>query len=233
MKKLSTYLSAALVLACLCSCAVSESLSLGKDSSYSGTDITVYPFFIDVLNDFSEFMPQSDETIMDAAVSGFSSNLGNSGEAFDVSYSKTGENSYSISFGFNSTQSLVSALQGGSTTVLKETDNSLDFYLDINNYAELKAIIPFLSDSNFEVYGPEYNQGMSEADYLDMIYYLLGEEGPDAIKNSTIDITIRTPGEIVTADGVDKTGPDSVLYSFPLIDFLLLNEPMRFSITWK
>lgn len=233
MKKLSTYLSAALVLACLCSCAVSESLSLGKDSSCSGTDITVYPFFIDVLNDFSEFLPQSDETIMDAAVGGFSNNLANSGEAFDVSYSKTGENSYSISFGFNSTEALVSALKGGSNSVLKETDNSLSFHLDIGNYGELKSIIPFLSDPNFEVYGPEYNQGMSETDYLDMIYYLLGEEGPDAIRNSTIDIAIRTPGPVVAAEGVKKTGTDSVLYSFPLIDFLLLNEPMEFSITWQ
>ena len=234
MKKMSTYLLILLVILLFSSCAVSESISLGKNGSASSTDITVYPFFIDVLNDFSEFLPKSDESIMDAAITGFANNLEASGKAFDVHLVKNAENSYSISFAFNDIPSVLSALKGDNEiSVLKEDGSSLKFYLDINNYHELKAIIPFLADPNFEVYGPEYNQGMSQEDYLDMIYYLLGEDGPDAIRNSTIDITITTPSEIVSSSGVVQKGPTTVLYSFPLIDFLLLDEPMGFEITWK
>ncbi len=231
---MSTYLLMLLFVLLFSSCAVSENISLSKNGSSSYTDITIYPFFIDVLNDFSEFLPKNDESIMDAAITDFTNKLETSKKAFDVHMYKTGENSYSISFNFNDIPSVLSALKGDhSISVLKEDRNSLKFHLDINNYQELKAIIPFLADPNFEVYGPEYNQGMSEEDYLDMIYYLLGEDGPDAIRNSTIDITIITPSEIVSSSGVEKKGPKTVLYSFPLIDFLLLNEPMEFEITWK
>ena len=118
-------------------------------------------------------------------------------------------------------------------TVTSYIRRDFAFHLDISNYGELKEIVPFLADPNFEVYGPEYNQGMSEADYLDMIYYLLGEEAPDAISSSMIDINITTPGEIVSSEGVTVTGSNTCTYSFPLIDFLLLSEPMAFSISWN
>ena len=94
-------------------------------------------------------------------------------------------------------------------------------------------MIPFLSDPNFEVYGPEYNQGMSEADYLDMIFYLLGEEAPEALQTSLVTINVTLPGEIISAEGVTVTGANSFTYAFPLIDFLLLAEPMSFSVTWN
>lgn len=234
MKKMSTYLLMLLAVLLLSSCAVSENISLGYNESTSYTDITVYPFFIDVLNDFSEFLPKNDESIMDSAITGFTNNLETSGKAFDVHLVKREENSYTISFAFNDISSVLSALKKDSSiSVLKEDRKSLKFHLDINNYHELKEIIPFLADPNFEVYGPEYNQGMSQEDYLDMIYYLLGEDGPDAIRNSTIDIMIITPSEIASSSGVVKMGPQAALYSFSLIDFLLLNEPMEFEITWK
>ena len=74
---------------------------------------------------------------------------------------------------------------------------------------------------------------MSEADYSDMIYYLLGEEAPDALKTSMITINFTLPGAITSSEGVTVTGENSCTYSFPLIDFLLLAEPMSFSITWN
>ena len=142
-------------------------------------------------------------------------------------------NKYYLSFDFVSISNALSSISASDNTILKQDGNSIDFYLDINNYPELKAMIPFLSDPNFEVYGPEYNQGMSEADYLDMIFYLLGEEAPDAIRNSTIEINFALPGTITESSGVTVTGDNTCTYSFPLIDFLLLNEPMSFSITWN
>ena len=113
------------------------------------------------------------------------------------------------------------------------SDDSLSFYLDINNYPELKAIVPFLADQNFEVYGPEYNQGMSEADYLDMIYFLLGEDGPEAITNGVMEININVPGTITAADGCRIAGTNTAVFTFPIIDFLLLNTPLSFSVAWE
>lgn len=220
----------------LSSCQVTENIIISDGENTSESDIIVYDFFIDVLNDFSAFVSDEsqDESIMDAAVRGFADGLASNPDNCNIIYTKGSGNEYKLSFDFKSISNALSALNGAEgNSVLKEGENSLSFYLDINNYVELKEMIPFLADPNFEVYGPEYNQGMSEADYLDMIYYLLGEEAPDAISSSMIDINITTPGEIVSSEGVTVTGSNTCTYSFPLIDFLLLSEPMAFSISWN
>ena len=103
----------------------------------------------------------------------------------------------------------------------------------MDNYSELKSVIPFLSDKNFEVYGPEYSNGMTEEEYMDMISFLLGPDSPTALSDSLVTIEITTPGTITEIKGVMKSGPKKAVYSFPIIDFLLLNEPLSFSIKWK
>lgn len=232
MKKLSILLLSILILS---ACSVVEDVNISNNlSGTSSTDIEVYPFFIEVLNDFSEFLPENEGEIMDKAIIDFSASLSNTGKAENVSVHKTGDNRYLVSFEFHSIEELINSLGQNSTqSVLSQTTNSLSFYLDINNYAELKTAIPFLADPQFEVYGPEYNIGISEADYLDMITYLLGEEGPEAITESLISINIKTPGSITKAEGLRKTGDKSAVYEFPLIDFLLLAEPMSFTLEWK
>ena len=73
---------------------------------------------------------------------------------------------------------------------------------------------------------------MSEEEYLDMIYYLLGEDGPDAIKNGEVTLTITTPATIKSVSGAVKTGDKTAEFKFPIIDFLLLNNPITFEVTW-
>ena len=99
--------------------------------------------------------------------------------------------------------------------------------------ATAATIVPFLADPNFEVYGPEYNQGMSEADYLDMIYFLLGEEGPDAISNGNVTINLTVPGTVTETVNAEKISDNTISYSFPVISFLLLSEPLSFSVQWE
>jgi hypothetical protein len=72
----------------------------------------------------------------------------------------------------------------------------MTFYLDLENYPQLTKVIPFLADKNFEPFGPTYNQGISAEDYLEMISFMLGDEGPDAITSSSIVLDLQTPGDI-------------------------------------
>lgn len=233
MKKLLTSILL-LTLILISSCQVSENITIKDNISTSETNIEVYDFFIAVLNDFSQFMDNpNDASIVNTAFSDFANGLASNENNSNVVYMANEGNKYYLSFDFVSISNALSSISASDNTILKQEGNSIDFYLDINNYPELKAMIPFLSDPNFEVYGPEYNQGMSEADYLDMIFYLLGEEAPDAIRNSTIEINFTLPGTITESSGITVTGDNTCTYSFPLIDFLLLNEPMSFSITWN
>ena len=207
---------------------------MGSDSGSSMTSIDVQQYFIDVLTDFADFMPSSNANIMDEAISTFASQLASSGEASDVRFIKTGENSYSGYFTFENFASLATALaEGGSQSIIKQDANSLSFYVDINNYSELEKIVPFLGDPNIEVFLAEYNEGYSEEDYMDMIVFSLGEEAPESLSNSYITINGVVPGNITTISGATKTGANSFSYSFPLIDFLLLSHPLQFNVTWN
>lgn len=220
-------------LALLTCCTVTETLALSGEGGSSAADIHVEPFFVDVLYDFAEFLPEEGVNLMDASLDGFIEDLEERQAVNSPGYVKTGENDYVLTFNYSSLSQFAAAYKLDGQTLLAQENNSFSFYLDIDNYGELKRIVSFLRDPNFEVYGPEYNQGMSEEDYLDMIYFLLGEEGPDAISTGQVTIIIEVPGTVTETVNAEQLGPSAVKASFPLIDFLLLNEPISFSAKWN
>lgn len=233
MRKLLILSSLIVILAS--SCTVTENIAIsGNKTGSSVTDISVQQYFIDVLTDFSAFMPEGNEDIMDSAISSFSSQLASSSNASAVRFVKTSEHGYTGYFDFSDFTALAAELAGGSSqSIISQTANSVSFHLDINNYEELEKIVPFLADPNIEVFLAKYNIGYSEQDYLDMIVFSLGEEAPESLTQSYITIQGTVPGTITSISGATRTGSSSFTFSFPLIDFLLLAEPIDFSVTWR
>ncbi len=228
------YIVLIVVLALFSSCTVTEQMTIGKNSGQIDSDIDIEKYFIEVLEDLSEFMPESDESVMDSAISTFSGQLAESGHATDIAFVKDGENDYVGSFTFDSFSALVNAMnKEKGQSVIKETANSLTFYVDMDNYTELEQIVPFLADPNIEVYLAKYNVGYSEEDYLEMLVFSLGEEAPDSVMKSNITLNVTVPGSITKLEGAEKTGNSSFRYTFRLIDFLLLQKPLSFSVEWK
>ena len=216
----------------LSGCTVTETLTLNNDESASVTDISVEQFFIDVLTDFQEFMPSGDENIMDSAISAFAGQIDGTSNAADTLFVKNGSNSYVGTFSFDNIADLADELGGIEQSIIDQTDNSLTFHCDIGNYTELEAVVPFLADPNVSVYLANYNIGYSEQDYYDMMVFAIGEEAPDAISSSMITFNITVPGRITSIEGAVQTGENTLQYSFPLIDFLLLSSPLSFSVQW-
>ena len=219
----------------LSGCAVTERLSMQKSGNgTSDINVSVEPFFIDVLNDFEEFADSKNpQSVMDKAVSDMEKNLSNGQGTGNVSFKKTGERTYEGVFTFTSIANLLADLGSDKDqSLLTVSGNTLRFHVDIGNYPQLCKVIPFLADKNFEPFGPTYNQGISEADYLDMISFMLGEEGPDAIRNSRIILNLKTPGTITSFTGGKKIDDTTFQFSFPLIDFLLLQNNIDCSVTW-
>lgn len=222
------------IITLISSCTVTEDITLTGDGGRVSSSIDIESYFVDVLEDFSEFMPKSDERIIDSAISQAADQLSTSGYASNVVFIKDGENSYIGDFDFNKLSDLMKAFsESTEQDVIIKGENSIDFYVDINNYSKLESLIPFLSDPNIEVYLARYNVGYSEQDYLDMLVFSLGEEAPESVKKSTITLNFTVPGEITKLEGATKTGSNSFTYSFRLIDFLLLSSPLAFSVEWK
>lgn len=219
----------------LSSCVVNEKLTFtGDNTGMSTTDITIDDFFISVLNDLSSISDKDGEEIMDDAMINFADIVDASSYSSKMSLLKMkDEMRYLISFDYSSLDSLIKDLNGGkSNTLLKLSGKTLTFNLDINNYGELKSVIPFLNDRNFEVYGPEYSNGMSEDEYMEMITFLLSEESGESLSKSFVSIVISLPGKVKSVIGAEKTGEKEITFTFPVIDFLLLNSPLSFSVEW-
>ena len=216
----------------MASCTVTENLTFDTGSAASTTDIHVQPFFIDVLEDYSEFMPSGDESIMDSAVTAFAGQVENSEQGYDTISIKTGENEYVLSFSFSDLARLADEMGGQAQTIIRQSEKSLSFECSIDNYTQLERIVPFLADPNISVFLAQYNIGYSEQDYMDMIMFAIGEEAPEALRTSRITVNGTVPGTITSITGAEQTGSDSFTFSFPLIDFLLLAQPLAFSVQW-
>ena len=85
MGKASSILLMAVLL--LASCTVTESMTItNQDSFGSVSEIKAEPFFVSVLEDFAEFLPENGKSIMDSSIEGFAGQLGETAGAEAVSY---------------------------------------------------------------------------------------------------------------------------------------------------
>ncbi len=216
------------------SCTVTQNFYFSSSNPLSGksnSNITADDFFIEVMNDLSSWTEDSSSAV-ENAVENFEQNLKDSKKARNIDFHKTGENTFSGTFSFDSFEELLKALSSvENQDILKVTPSKkttkIEFSINMDNYPTLAKIVPILSDPNFEVYGPLYNNYLQEEDYLDMIAFILGEDGPQSIKNSNITIRIQTPRPIQKTNA-KKVNSNTLEFTFPLIEFLLLHNGIYF-----
>ncbi len=105
-------------------------------------------------------------------------------------------------------------------------------HLDRANYKQTSVLFPGLSNPLFEGMGPQPNDAITEAEYLEMIKFSLGDEGPALVKKSFIEMAIRPEGEIVSQTGGAVTN-GTVVFRIPLLRLLLLDKPLDYSVSFK
>ncbi len=108
---------------------------------------------------------------------------------------------------------------------------SLKLHLDRGNFEHIYSLFPILANPVVESFGPLENEGTSEKEYLEMMEFALGEEGPEGIRNSFINLDIKVNGRLLCQSGgtINKGG---VSFQIPLIRVLLLDKPLDYSITF-
>jgi len=109
---------------------------------------------------------------------------------------------------------------------------TLKVHLDRRNFKELAAVFPAMNGTAFEGIAPQEQDTTTESEYLDMIEFTLGPDGPAALKASYIDLVVKPEGTIVSQTGGTVTN-GAVTFRIPLIRVLLLDKPLDYSIVWK
>jgi len=108
---------------------------------------------------------------------------------------------------------------------------SLKLHLDRGNFEHIHSLFPILASPVVESFGPLENEGISEKEYLEMMEFALGEEGPEGIRNSFIDLDVKINGRLLSQSG-GTMNKEGVSFQIPLIRVLLLDQPLDYSITF-
>jgi hypothetical protein len=109
---------------------------------------------------------------------------------------------------------------------------SLKVHIDRKNFKELSSVFPGMNNAAFEGIAPQEQDTITESEYLDMIQFTLGPDGPAALKGSFIDLVVKPEGAIVSQTGGTVTN-GSVTFRIPLIRLLLLDKPLDYALVWK
>jgi hypothetical protein len=80
--------------------------------------------------------------------------------------------------------------------------------------------------------GPQPEENVTEEEYLQMIEFSLGEEGPALLRKSFINIVIKPESGVVSQTGGTLSG-GAVTFKIPLLSLLLLDKPLDYSITYR
>lgn len=236
MKHLLFIIIAILALLCLFSCSVTQEMTVKPD--FSGTasgSVILHPVFADYLSSFAEISGMGSRFAFNTEEikAGLEKSPGT--KVTRIISPKPEELSYSLTF--QDIETLLSQDPGISQSGLirasrQDGVNRLSLYLDRKNYPQLVALIPALDNPLFSALGPLENEGTSESDYLEMMEYALGEEGPDLIKRSSVSLTIKVQGTVVSHRGGEPV-PGGVRFNIPLIRILLLDKPIDLSLDYR
>ena len=221
------------------SCTVKQDIFIQTNASGDAMiEVVVEDFFKAVIADYAVFFPEGETDVTQDNLDAVSIELNKSPYTSNAVMRKIDDSTYLGSFDFTDLDGFFRDLKNedSSKTVVTYTQedgfHTIDLYIDIENYYQLTEMLPILAEPSFAIFGPEENVGVSETDYRDMISYVLGEEGPGSLSNSSIDIIIETDRPIVTQQGGTLLSPSRILFSVPMVDFLLLAEPISKSVTW-
>ncbi|MDE0229350.1 MAG: hypothetical protein OXJ62_10925 [Spirochaetaceae bacterium] len=111
--------------------------------------------------------------------------------------------------------------------------NTLRVHLARDNYRALTALFPILDHPLLVSLGPQQDLEVTDAEYLEMMGFVLGDDGPPAIEDSTVTVRVEVDGRIIEHDGGELQEDGSLLITIPLIRVLVLDRPLDFTIVYE
>lgn len=244
-KAISIIAAAAFTISLLASCTVTQHVTVdAAGGGASEVRMETTDFFKTLIADLASFDVQISDSerdpdiiVLDRTITSLWSSLEASSSCIDAHFYRTPDKTYIGAIQFSDLERLVADL--GSTaspeevaSLLSITDKSLSMRICMENYHALARIVPFLNEENFRAYGPAYNHGMAEDDYLQMMDFILGDETSAQIMGSSVTLTFKAPGTVKSTNGA-KVSSDTVRFTIPLIKLLLLNDDIILSMDWS
>ena len=240
LRRAAILLAGALLVSVLASCVVQQTITLNPDGSGTAvTDVKLQEFFSSYLMDLAEFSGQKrdpEKGIFD--VTQIRQLLtGKQGvQVKDARQVSPREVQVSVSFAG------VQDLAGGDNLLTKTgiltfsrqgQRKELRVHFDRDNYKQLADLIPGVDQTLLDMFGPQEGVYPTEEEYLQMMEFALGEQGPKAVKESTVDVEVTVKGRILSQKGGTLKDQHTVVFAIPLLKLLMLEKPLDYSLVFN
>lgn len=112
-----------------------------------------------------------------------------------------------------------------------------ELILDRGAFRRIAGLTTWSGSPALEALLPAAQAKVTEADYRDLLVYLLGPGlSPQAagalIDGSTVQVTLETPRPIRSAEGAVSFSGNTAVYRWPLVKVLVLATPIRLKVTF-
>ncbi len=105
--------------------------------------------------------------------------------------------------------------------------------IDRETVQTLLAANPSFNNPLVESFGPMTTEGLSDEDYLTMMEFALGTESRRGISESFLELTIQVEGQILEQKSGKMINKNTVRYIIPMLPFLMLREPLEYSLRFR
>lgn len=220
------------------SCNVQQDISIAVNGSGStGLMVELEPVFLYYILDLAEAFsdPDSQEEIDIFEIKEIEKQINEKPGAFVKKIVSPNQRTLHISFQYSDLRKLLTAgddtVQDIITFSSRNGVNKIHFHLEKSNYSNLTDLFPVLKNEVFENLAPQLDEDIPAAEYLDIIEFAMGEDGPGAVMSSEINIKVKVQGRIVSQKG-GKVKDGAVLFTIPLLRVCLLNQPLDFEVEY-
>lgn len=214
-------------------------INLEKDGSgTANVEINLKSFVLPTIEDLAEISPDVDPDEM-LNPERIKEQMLENPEISNVDASRPLKNRLNLDFQFGSIEDLFSQaeedVQTSGLITIEDLGGKTKLTLTVNKetYRGFSHLIPNLDDPTMAALAPDPDMVIEEGEYLDMIEFFFGEEGPGGIMTSDLDMVINVNGTVLDQVGGTKIDGNTVEFSVPLIRILLLDKNLVYSLTYK
>ena len=223
----------------LFSCTMKQEIFLKEDGSGTASiEIRLKSFVIPTIEDLAEVSPDVDPDEL-LSPEKISESLLENPEISNVRASRPLKNLLMIDFDFGKITNLFEQtedeIQTSGLIKIEDIGSEKKLTLTINKdtYRGFSGLIPNIDDPTMSALAPDPDMDITESEYLDMIEFFFGDDGPSGILDSNLEMVLHVDGTITDHDGGQKLSADKIEFNVPLIRILLLDRNLVYSVTYK
>lgn len=114
-------------------------------------------------------------------------------------------------------------------------ESTLSFSLSRENAQVLPVLFPGIDPYILEALSPPALDPypVTAEEYREMLAALLGQAALKELASAAVQLQIRTPSPITRSSGGKLSGGQSFTASLPLLELLVLEKPLSFSVSWR